>query len=157
MLFFIAIITFITLLYGFQISKYRIGWDKIKPVNRQIYTPKVSVVIAIRNEESEIIRLLTELKKQIYPTNKLEFLVVNDHSTDATLELLQQSATDNLRIVTMSDGEFGKKNALKKAIALAEGEIILGTDADCSFSSNWVQTMASYFVDSSIQNTSPFL
>ena len=89
MLFFIAIIT---LLYGFQISKYRIGWDKIKPVNRQIYTPKVSVVIAIRNEESEIIRLIAELKKQIYPTNKLEFILVNDHSTDATLELLQQSA-----------------------------------------------------------------
>ena len=67
MLFFIAIITFIALLYGFQISKYRIGWGKIKPVNSQAYTPKVSVVIAFRNEESEIIRLIAELKKQIYP------------------------------------------------------------------------------------------
>jgi len=144
-------IVFIALLYAFQISKYRIGWDKIKSVNRQEYTPKVSVVIAMRNEESEIIRLLTELKKQIYPTNKLEFVLVNDHSTDATLELLQQSAMDNLQIVNMPDGEFGKKNAIKKAVALAEGEIILATDADCSFSPNWVQTMASYFVDSNIK------
>ena len=71
----------------FQILKYRIGWDKIKSVNRQEYTPKVSVVIAMRNEESEIMRLITELKKQIYPTDKLEFILVNDHSTDATLEL----------------------------------------------------------------------
>ena len=62
MLFFIAIITFIALLYAFQISKYRIGWDKIKPLNRQAYTPKVSVVISMRNEESEIIRLIKELK-----------------------------------------------------------------------------------------------
>ena len=105
----------------------------------------------MRNEASEIIRLLTELKKQIYPTDKLEFILVNDHSTDATLELLQQSTMDNLKIVNMPDGEFGKKNAIKKAVALAEGEIILATDADCSFSSTWVQTMASYFVDSNIK------
>jgi len=151
MLFFIAIITFIALLYGFQISKYRIGWDKIQSVNSQAYVPKVSVVIAMRNEESEIIRLITDLKKQIYPTDKLEFILVNDHSSDATWELLQQSAMDNLQIVNMPYGEFGKKNAIKKAVALAEGEIILVTDADCSFLSTWVQTMASYFEDSSIK------
>jgi len=148
MLFFIA---FTALLYAFQISKYRIGWDKIKPVNRQVYTPKVSVVIAMRNEESEIIRLIAELKKQIYPTDKLEFILVNDHSNDSTLELLQQSTVDNLKIVNMPDGEVGKKNAIKKAVALAEGEIILATDADCSFSPTWGQTMASYFADSNIK------
>ena len=148
MLFFII---FIALLYLLKILQYRIGWDKIKSVNRQEYTPKVSILIAMRNEESEIIRLLTELKKQIYPTDKLEFILVNDHSTDATLELLQQSIMDNLQIVNMLDGEFGKKNAIKKAVALAEGEIILATDADCSFSPTWVQTMASYFEDSSIK------
>ena len=54
MLFFIA---FIALLYVLQILQYRIGWNKIRPLNRQEYTPKVSVVIAMRNEESEIVRL----------------------------------------------------------------------------------------------------
>ena len=34
---------------------------------------------------------------------------------------------------------------------LAEGEIILATDTDCSFSPTWVQTMAFYFEDSSIK------
>lgn len=148
MLFFIAIIT---LLYGFQILKYRLGWNKIKSIDSQVYVPKVSVVIAIRNEESEIIRLITELQKQIYPTDKLEFVLVNDHSTDSTLELLEQLTVDSLRIFNMKSGEFGKKNAIKKAVALAEGEIILATDADCSFPPTWVQTMASYFADSSIK------
>jgi cellulose synthase/poly-beta-1,6-N-acetylglucosamine synthase-like glycosyltransferase len=58
---------------------------------------------------------------------------------------------DNLKIVNMPDGKFGKKNAIKNAVALAEGEIILATDADCSFLSTWVQTMVSYFSDSSIK------
>ena len=84
------IITIITFLYVLQISKYRIGWIKIRSSNCSEYTPKVSVVIAVRNEESEIMRLLTELRQQIYPTDKLEFILVNDHSTDGTLELLQQ-------------------------------------------------------------------
>jgi len=149
--FFIAFIAFIALLYVFKILQYRIGWDKIKPVNKKVYTPKVSVVIAMRNEESKIIRLITELNKQIYPTDKLEFVLVNDHSTDATLELLEQSAMDNFQIVNMLDGESGKKNAIKKAVTLAEGEIILATDADCSFSPTWVQTIASYFEDSNIK------
>ena len=82
---------FIVLLYGFQISKYRIGWNKIKTEFRQEFTPKVSIVIAMRNEESEIKRLITTLKKQMYPTDSLEIILVNDHSTDATLALLEQA------------------------------------------------------------------
>ena len=82
---------FIVLLYGFQISKYRIGWNKIQTEFQQEFTPKVSIVIAMRNEESEIKRLITTLKKQMYPTDSLEIILVNDHSTDATLALLEQA------------------------------------------------------------------
>jgi len=148
MLFFIA---FIIILYWFQISKYRIGWDKIKSKSQQGFTPKVSVVIAMRNEESEIVRLLSELKKQIYPTDNLEFILVNDHSTDATFALLEQAEMNNLRIVNMDEGEFGKKNAITKAVQLAKGEIILASDADCGFRPNWVQTMVGYFADEQIK------
>ena len=148
MLFFIA---FIALLYGLQISKYRIGWGRIKPEINQGFTPKVSVVIAMRNEESAIINLLSSLQKQIYPTDNLEFILVNDHSTDATLSLLEQATMDNLQVVNMQDGEFGKKNAIAKAVQIAKGDIILATDADCSFTPNWVHAMVAYFANEQIQ------
>jgi cellulose synthase/poly-beta-1,6-N-acetylglucosamine synthase-like glycosyltransferase len=51
----------------------------------------------------------------------------------------------------MPNGEFGKKNAIKKAIELASGDIILASDADCSFNPKWVQTMANYFADENIK------
>jgi cellulose synthase/poly-beta-1,6-N-acetylglucosamine synthase-like glycosyltransferase len=108
------------------------------------------VIIALRNEENEIIRLLQGLKSQIYPNDSLEFILVNDHSTDATLDLLEESKLDNLQIVNMPDGQFGKKNAIAKAVQIAKGEIILSSDADCSFSPNWVRTMVSYFSSSNI-------
>jgi cellulose synthase/poly-beta-1,6-N-acetylglucosamine synthase-like glycosyltransferase len=148
MLFFIALII---LLYGLQISKYRIGWDKINPKIKKEFTPKVSIVIAMRNEESEIKRLISVLKKQIYPTDFLEIILVNDHSTDATLALLKQAEMDNLQIINMPDGEFGKKNAISKAVQVAKGEIILASDADCSFTPNWVRTMVAYFANEQIQ------
>ena len=147
----LCFIAFIVLLYGFQISKYRIGWDKIKPESHQGFIPKVSIVIAMRNEESEIPRLIAALKKQIYPTDALEFILVNDHSTDATLALLEQATIDNLQIVNMPEGEFGKKNAIEKAVQIAMGDIILATDADCSFTPNWVRIMVGYFADDQIQ------
>ena len=147
----LCFIAFIVLLYGFQISKYRIGWDKIKPESHQGFIPKVSIVIAMRNEESEIPRLIAALKKQIYPTDTLEFILVNDHSTDATLALLEQATMDNLQIVNMPKGEFGKKNAIAKAVQIAKGEIILATDADCCFTPNWVQIMVGYFANEQIQ------
>ncbi len=143
-------ITLIIFLYAFQISMYRIGWDRIKPKIQQVFTPKVSVIIAFRNEENNIIRLLQGLKSQIYPNDSLEFILVNDHSTDATLDLLQESKLDNLQIINMLDGQFGKKNAIVKAVQIAKGEIILSSDADCSFSPNWVRTMVSYFFNSNI-------
>jgi len=145
------VIAFIVLLYWFQISKYRIGWDKIKTESQQEFTPKASVVIAIRNEESEVKLLVKTLKKQIYPTDYLEIILVNDHSTDTTLALLEQVEMDNLRIINMPDGEFGKKNAISSAVQVAKGEIILASDADCSFTPNWVQTMVAYFANEQIK------
>ncbi|MDC0249477.1 glycosyltransferase [Flavobacteriales bacterium] len=128
-----------------KISNYCIGWGRIEPNKCQVFTPKVSVVVAVRNEDDQIIRLISAFKSQIYPSDNLEFVLVNDHSTDATIDLLGEAEMDNLQIVNMPEGEFGKKNAISMAVSIASGDIILASDADCSFSPNWVMTMVSYF------------
>jgi cellulose synthase/poly-beta-1,6-N-acetylglucosamine synthase-like glycosyltransferase len=145
------VLLIILFLYVLLIVNYAIGWKQNAKSTGVDFYPKVSVIIAMRNEEAEILRLLSELKKQIYPTDKLEFILVNDHSTDATLALLEQEKMDNLQIVNMIPGEFGKKNAIAKAVQLAKGEIILASDADCSFTPYWVKTMASYFADENVK------
>ena len=84
------------LLYVLLISNYYLGWHKIKLPNKLETTPKVSVVVALRNEESQIENLISNLKAQIYPINHLQFVLANDHSTDNTLNLLQNIKADNL-------------------------------------------------------------
>ena len=107
--------------------------------------PKVSVIIAMRNEEGEIERLISSLMLQSYPASCIEFIFVNDHSDDLTLSLLKNIELDNLVIINMPEGEFGKKKSIYKAVNLANSEIILVSDADCSFPSDWIRTMVSYF------------
>ena len=145
------IILFILFLYSILILKYCNGWFKNENKVVSHFPPKVSVVIAIRNEHKQVIHLLSELKKQIYPIDKLEFILVNDHSTDSTLELLENSTIANLRILNLPEGVFGKKNAISLAINEAEGDVILASDADCSFSPLWIQTMVSYFSNKNIK------
>jgi len=145
------IVLFILFLYLLLILKYWVGWTKNKATGVSHFLPKVSVIIAMRNEQEKVLHLLSELSKQVYPIDKLEFILVNDHSTDSTLELLENSAIDNLRIVNMPEGIFGKKSAIAFAMKEASGEIILASDADCSFSPLWVHTMVAYFANENIK------
>ena len=144
-------ILIILFLYALLIIRYTLGWYKVKTITNKEFTPKVSIVIAMRNEENEVERLLQNLQSQIYPTDKLELILVNDHSTDNTFNILNSSQLDNLQVINMPNGEFGKKNAIKKAVELSSGDIILASDADCSFNPKWGQTMANYFADENIK------
>ena len=146
------LLIFIVLLcYIILILRYRFGWDNIKKYRRTIFTPNVTVVISMRNEENKIEKLLKSLQSQIYPTDKLEFILVNDHSTDNTLSILKQLQFDNLKIIDLADAEYGKKNAIKKAVSIADSEIILASDADCIFNPYWVQVMVRYFKDERVK------
>ena len=144
-------ILIILFLYVLLILRYTLGWHKVNTITNKDFTPKVSIIIAMRNEENEVERLLQNLQSQIYPTDNLELILVNDHSTDNTLNILNSLQLDNLQVINMPNGEFGKKNAIKRAVELASGDIILASDADCSFKQNWVQTMANYFTNENIK------
>ncbi|MEE2700261.1 MAG: glycosyltransferase [Bacteroidota bacterium] len=144
------IILIILLLYVLLILQYTFGWYKIKKTDYDRFTPKVSVVISLRNEAEQVETLLRNLRTQLYPTEKIEFILVNDHSTDNTFELLQENTIDNLVIINLQE-VWGKKQAISKAISVARGDIILTTDADCSFGPNWAQIIVSYFADEKIE------
>ena len=150
---FITVIVALSLLYAIKILRYRIGWDKISQLEVNVFTPKLSVIIALRNEESQVLRLITELKKQLYPTDKYQVIIINDHSEDSTLELLNKEVKcwRNLKLLSMNEGEYGKKKAIVKGIKSASGEIIISTDADCSFNANWLKKMVSYFYNEKIK------
>jgi cellulose synthase/poly-beta-1,6-N-acetylglucosamine synthase-like glycosyltransferase len=98
--------------------------------------PRVTIVVAARNEQSGIEAGLASLLRLDYPA--LEIIVVNDRSTDRTGEILDRMARaePRLAVVHLSDlpeGWLGKNYALYSGAARATGQLLLFTDADIVF------------------------
>lgn len=92
--------------------------------------PRVSVVIAARNEELDLPTTLDDLLVQDYPN--LEILVVEDSSTDRTGEVIDARAPRVRRVnpPPLPDGWVGKSWACWNGARAATGEWLLFMDAD---------------------------
>ncbi len=112
--------------------------------------PLVSVLVAVRNEQENIIPLLTNLTQLDYPEQKLQILIVDDKSTDRTVDIVAtfQRSHENVQLVRTlqtSTTLNGKANALQQAMRHATGEIIFLTDADCQVPQNWIRSHLSWY------------
>ena len=135
-------------MYIILIGFFFVSWISQKPF---LFIPctfdkLVCIIVSVRNEETNLPHLLQSLENQTYPENKIEIILVDDHSTDASLKLMKQFSEkkNNARCITMSDGRAGKKNAIRLAISLSAAELIITTDADCSMNPDWLATIVSF-------------
>jgi chlorobactene glucosyltransferase len=105
----------------------------VEPVSPPQNAPLISVCVPARNEQRNIGRCVEALLAQTYP--RYEIIVLDDHSTDVTGEILRGFAAQNdiLRVINGSDlppGWAGKPHALTQSAAVARGEWLCFIDAD---------------------------
>ena len=110
------------------------------------YRPRVSVVIAARNEEENLPACLDHIMNQDYPESQVEIVVVDDRSTDRTPEIIRtfSGICPRIRGIRIDRTEVGispKKFALSRGIGVAGGEWIATTDADCTPPPGWLSGM----------------
>lgn len=103
------------------------------PPDAPVPAPSVSVIIPARNEERNIERCVRSVLATRYPS--VEVIVVDDHSTDATGNLVRAIAREDARLRVVSapelpTGWFGKQWACATGVSAARGELLLFTDAD---------------------------
>lgn len=122
------------------------GWKTIPPFIADQIIPqlRISIIVAARNEEKVIGRLLKSLTEQTYPSELYEIIVVDDHSTDATAKIVQHFS--KVRLIQLEENNLNsyKKKAIETGIAGATGDWIVTTDADCVAPPNWLLTIASF-------------
>ena len=140
----------ILVLYFLQILIFIIGATKNYPRLIESELPSVCIIVAARNEENNILDCLESLDKLVYPEEKLKVILVDDHSTDRTKEIIDNfiSGRSGFECITPSReiGNLkGKANAIANAIETVTSEVILTTDADCTVSPTWAITLSSYF------------
>ena len=120
--------------------------------NTEFVYPFVSIIIAAKNEEVNIVNLLNSLCKQSYSQNNYEIIIVDDRSSDQTSKILKSKIKDikNLNYIRIDSTPIGwghKKWALNSALKIAKGSIIIQTDADCIANKNWINSIVEGFID----------
>ena len=93
---------------------------------------KLSIIIPSYNEEKTILEVLNRIKTNPVEKCLYEVIVIDDHSTDRTLSLLE--ANPELYDVLIKQNEnTGKGGAVKEGLSKATGEFILFQDADLEY------------------------
>ena len=112
--------------------------------------PRVSILVAARNEENNLGACLESLVAVDYPKELLQILVIDDSSSDRTLEIARRFEARYpyaraIHLTRQVAGLSGKASAICQALDESTGEIILVTDADCVVPRTWVEAYVSYY------------
>ncbi len=146
MIYFILLISCITLLYCFSIVAVAIGFYRERQeINNSKKIVKISVLIPVRNEEKTIIKCLNSLEHQNYEKLDFEIIIINDHSTDKSVELIKKHidiSSFDYSLYELIDKK-SKKEALKLGLDNAKYSIVASSDSDCELPKNWLKNIAS--------------
>jgi cellulose synthase/poly-beta-1,6-N-acetylglucosamine synthase-like glycosyltransferase len=127
---------------------FAFGFEKAHKFNVVDIPKKVSfsVIIPFRNESENLPQLLDSIIKIKYPSESVEFIFVDDDSTDNSLEIIQQYIPQkNIRILANKrHSDSPKKDAIQTAIGQAKHEWIITTDADCILPKSWLKSYNAY-------------
>lgn len=108
--------------------------------------PSLAVIVAARNEEENLPTLLSALAAQEYPDSRVQFWIVDDHSSDRTGKIAEKMASLDSRFhLIKSDPEIPvaspKKRAIQTALEKVNAEWIITTDADCAPGPGWLKAL----------------
>lgn len=90
--------------------------------------PLISILMPVKNTAPFLVECLDSILAQTY--SNWELIAVNDHSTDASLAILQQYAKDYPQIVVLNNQERGIIPALRLAYSHSKGQLITRMDSD---------------------------
>ncbi len=145
--------------YACLILFYYMGWLLIPKQNASVlFEPKIgfSILVPARNEEVSILNCLASIINQNYPSALFEIIVINDHSTDKTAKIVEEiiasNATINIRLIDAELAGFsGKKNAITAGISIANFDLIVLTDADCTRGNLWLSSLNNFVQHTSVK------
>ena len=137
--------------YIISIVRLCLGFKKVQTFqsdNAEVKN-RFSVIVPLRNEAQNISKLLTSFENINYPFSLFEIIFVDDDSTDDSASIINKWRMQNTAIATtmianvrMSNSP--KKDAINRAMPIAQFEWIITADADCRWRENSFSTYDNY-------------
>lgn len=132
---------------GYPVCLWILGvFRSIRHISDDTYLPKVSVLIAARNEQNDIGWKLQQTLSWKYPPDLLQVLVASDASDDRTDEILKRRSDPRLTYIRI-ESRGGKVRALNRLVRLAKGELLFFTDANSSIGPDALWKVVRHFAD----------
>ena len=109
----------------------------------------VNIVVPVYNEEENILKLIAQVQ-DVFETlpYSYSFIIVDDGSTDNTLDLLRGAAAadKHIRFISLSKN-FGHQNALKAGLDHARGDCVISMDGDLQHPPELIPTLLKHWED----------
>ena len=114
-------------------------------------TLSASIIIAIRNGQNSINKIIQDLLNQDY-RGIFEIILVDDQSYDKTKEIIQnaEKKSNKIKYVSSKSGDSNlkfKKRALDAGIKFSNNKILVFTDVDCRLPPSWLSSILSQFTE----------
>ena len=133
---------------GYPMALAMISLFRNRPVRKRKITPRVSFIIAARNEEGRIRDKIDNTLAQDYPPQALEVIVASDCSSDRTDDIVSAYAP-RVRLARAQERR-GKEAAQQIALESASGEIVILSDVATALAPDGVSTMVANFADPTV-------
>ena len=122
---------------------------------QELQLPNVSVIIPIYNGESDLPDLLKSLENQTYPKELVEYLLIDNNSSDRTSEILEQATKkaqeQGINLQHLTENKIQSSYAARNlGIRQASNQILVFTDADCRPDSHWLEKIVPAFREPSV-------
>src|SRR5262249_49515557 len=117
-------------------------------LKREIF-PRVSIIIAARNEADKIRQKIEHTLALDYPDDRLEILVASDASDDGTDDIVREYVGRGVRLIRAPERK-GKEHAQGLAVVTAKGDILVFTDAATILDPSAVRQLTANFADPSV-------
>ncbi len=144
----LLITTYILSRFVFAYLKKPVAYDPL-------YEPSVTIVVPVMNEEDNIARTIRRFADLDYPREKLEVILVDDGSTDNTLEEMWVAADEicdrvgRIEIVEWKTNK-GKREGMAAGALRAQHDIVIFVDSDSFLEPDCIKHLTKYFSDSKV-------
>ncbi len=118
-----------------------------------LYVPEVSFLIPAWNESKTLGGTIESVFNLIYPKEKITIYIINDGSSDNTLEIAKsyEKNLHDIKVVVLDKKNGGKHTALNLALTYVTSELIICLDADSYVDSKALIIATQYFKDESVK------
>jgi hyaluronan synthase len=121
-----------------------------QPMGDLGYRPFVSVVVPVYNEEGGIGAAIDSIFGSDYPKDRLELVVIDDKSTDGTLEVVRRKRLEcDFKLVEL-ERNMGKRHAMAAGFRECSGEVLVCIDSDTVVKPDAIKLLVQPFVDEGV-------